>query len=116
MRLWSPSLALNQSYFQWKFVENPHSQFGDIFLATAEDRLVGMRGFMGTLWTDPGGSPLAIPMAGDTVVAEDHEGHGIVMRLSDEGRREFASRGMPLVLNTSASPMVFWHSCRAGWK
>lgn len=115
-RLWSPSLELNQSYFQWKFVDNPHARFGGIFLALSGSRVIGMRGFMGTLWNDPTGATVPIPLAGDTVVATDFEGHGIVRRLSEAARADFAGRGVSFILNTSSSPLVFWHSCRSGWQ
>lgn len=115
-RLWSPSLELNQKYFKWKFVDNPHARFGEIFLAVSGSRVVGMRGFMGTLWNDPSGAIVPIPLAGDTVVASDFEGHGMVKRLSEAARSDFAGRGVSFMLNTSSSPLVFWHSCRSGWK
>jgi GNAT superfamily N-acetyltransferase len=115
-RLWSPSLELNDCYFRWKFIDNPHAQFGGTFLAEARGRIVGMRGFMGTLWTDPGGARVPIALAGDTVVAADYEGRGIVKHLSDTAIAEFARRGVGLVVNTSASPRIFSQSLRSGWK
>jgi hypothetical protein len=114
-RLWSPSLALNRSYFQWKFVDNPNARHGDIFLAASGSRIVGMRGFMATLWTTPEGAPVPIPLAGDTVVAADFEGRGIVNRLSAAARSAFAERGIEFMFNTSASPAVFLHATRSGW-
>lgn len=115
-RLWGQSLELNRDYFRWKYVDNPHAQFGRIFLAVSGSRIVGMRGFMGSLWRDPHGNRVPIPLAGDTVVAEDYEGRGIVNRLSRAARRDFADRGINLILSTSASPVPFLLSLRSGWK
>lgn len=115
-RLWSPSLALNASYFRWKYIDNPHARIGGVSLAVSDNRVVGMRGCMGTVWTDPHGAGVPIPLMGDTVVAADYEGRGIVARLGRASRSEFAGRGVGFFLATSSTPLTYWHSRRAGWE
>ena len=77
--LWSPSTALNQSYFEWKYERNPYVTKPIVCLARHEGRVVGMRGFFGTRWVTgvPGEEFLAL-YADDLVIAPGHRNRGLI--------------------------------------
>ncbi len=45
--LWSPDLALNRAYFEWKYDQNPYIDQPLIYVALCNGEVVGMRGLMG---------------------------------------------------------------------
>jgi hypothetical protein len=53
--LWSPSLALNTAYFEWKYERNPYLVEPLIYLVMYHGKAIGMRGFFGVQWE--GGVP-----------------------------------------------------------
>lgn len=115
-RLRSPSVSLNDPYFRWKYDLNPNAAKGAMFLAMAEGRVVGARGFMASTWKTNLPGCESIPLAGDTTIHPDFEGTGLVQLLTEAGRQYFAERGVAVLFNTSASPAVHFLSLRAGWK
>jgi len=53
--LWSPDLALNRAYFEWKYDHNPYINPPLIYIALYNGQVVGMRGLMGAAWQREGG-------------------------------------------------------------
>ena len=115
-RLGSPSVSLNDPFFRWKYDLNPNAAKGAMFLAMAEGRVVGARGFMASAWKTNLPGCEFIPLAGDTTIHLDFEGTGLVQLLTEAGRQYFAERGVAVLFNTSASPAVHFLSLRTGWK
>ncbi len=115
-RLWSQSPDFNDRYFRWKYEDNPNADKGGVLLAVANGRVVGMRGFMASAWSSALPGCEFIPLAGDTTIDTEFEGSGLVQRLTDAAKHDFADRGMAVMFNASASPAIHYHSLRTGWK
>jgi GNAT superfamily N-acetyltransferase len=115
--LWSPSVALNTAYFEWKYERNPYVDAPLIFLATHRDRVVGVRGFFGTQWE--GGFPTQksiVPYADDLVIAPEHRNRGLIPKIMASAFEDLATRRYEYAFNLSAGPMTFLSSLAAGWR
>lgn len=115
--LWSPSLALNTAYFEWKYERNPYLAAPLIYLALHNGRVVGMRGFFGVQWE--AGYPhqtLRGLYADDTVVAPEHRRRGLVRNIHETAFKDLANQGYQYVFNLSAGPEVFRYSLSSGWR
>ena len=115
--LWGPDPATNAAYFNWKYQQNPYLPDPIISLALHEGRPVGMRGAWGACWKlEAGQDPVIIPCAGDTVVAPDHRGRGLLRGLNRSLLKALEQKGFPYVLNLSASKPVLHGSIKDGWR
>jgi len=55
--LWSPDVALNTAYLEWKYERNPYMKTPFIHLALSAGQVVGMRGMYGAKWANRLPSP-----------------------------------------------------------
>jgi Acetyltransferase (GNAT) domain len=115
--LWSPSLALNGDYFEWKFERNPYMDKPLIYLAMLDGRVVGMRSFFAVKWQ------VGIPArtvtclyADDAVIAPGHRNHGVMPGIMATALTELAKSSYEYVFNLSAGPMMFLSSISTGWR
>jgi Acetyltransferase (GNAT) domain len=91
--LWSPDLATNVAYFEWKYQQNPYVSEPLIYLAVENERVVAMRGFYGSQWAiGESGQTLTLPCAGDTIIAPDHRRHGLLRQMLQFERSDVLSR------------------------
>jgi GNAT superfamily N-acetyltransferase len=115
--LWGPDPATNAAYLDWKYQQNPYLPDPIISLALHEGRAVGMRGAWGACWKlGAGQDPVVIPCAGDTVVAPDHRGRGLLRGLNRSLLKALEQKGFPYVINLSASKPVLYGSIKDGWR
>lgn len=113
-RLWSRQQAHNEDYLAWRYERNPYLE---PVMAVCESggRIVAARGAGGMRWR-VGGSVLAMPCLGDTVVDKAHEGRALVQRMTRWLLEELAGRGIDWVVNQSPGPLVEKISLRTGWR
>lgn len=115
--LWGPDPDTNAAYLDWKYEQNPYLPDPIISLAFHDGRAIGMRGAWGACWKlEAGQEPVIIPCAGDTVVAPDHRGRGLLCGLNRSLLKVLEQKGFPYVLNLSASKPVFYGSIKDGWR
>lgn len=115
--LWSPSTALNTSYFEWKYERNPCIDVPLIYLAMHDGKAVGMRGFFGTEWE--GGVPtqkFSALYADDLVVALEHRNCGLIPKIMTAAFKDLAKLKYQYALNLSAGPMTILSSIATGWR
>jgi hypothetical protein len=115
--LWSPSLALNTAYFDWKYERNPYLSSPLIYLAVHDDNVVGMRGFFGIQWET--GSPnqkIRSLYADDSVVAPEHRRGGVIHKIMEAAFKDLTKQEHQYVFNMSAGPVIFRHSLSMGWR
>jgi len=114
--LWSPSVALNTAYFEWKYERNPYVNVPLIYLAMHDGRAVGMRGFFGMQWE--GGIPSQksiVLYADDFVIAPEHRNRGLMVKIMAAAFEDLAKRGYQYACNLSAGPMTFLTALATGW-
>jgi GNAT superfamily N-acetyltransferase len=115
--LWSPSLALNRNYFEWKFERNPYMDKPLIYLAMLDGRAVGMRSFFDVKWEV--GRPaqtFTCLYADDAVVTPSHRNHGVMPRIMTTALSDLANSSYDYVFNLSAGSMMFLTSISMGWR
>lgn len=115
--LWSPSLALNAAYFEWKYERNPYRKDPLIFVAMHDGNVVGMRGFFGVRWE--GGTPIqrfTSLYADDMVIAPEHRKRGIVTQLMTSAFEYLADQAYDYVFNLSAGDITLLSSLSMGWR
>jgi GNAT superfamily N-acetyltransferase len=115
--LWSPDRAINTSYFEWKYEQNPYLKEPLIFLAMHQGEAVGMRGFFGVRWE------VGVPAqsftglyADDMVIAPAHRNHGLTSRIMYWAFEDLADRGYEYIFNLSAGPTTLLSSVAMGWR
>src|SRR5271165_1495057 len=115
--LWSPDLALNTAYLEWKYERNPYIDSPLIYLAMHKDRIIGMRGFFGTQWEVgiPARKSVAL-YADDLVIAPDHRNHGLVHRIMAAAFEDLAKRKYQYAFNLSAGPLTLLFTLAMGWR
>ncbi len=75
----SPDVALNSAYFAWKHERNPYTAGPIAYLAMAEDKVVGMRAFLGANWRCGANATTHLWLcACDLVVDPAHRGPGLL--------------------------------------
>jgi hypothetical protein len=115
--LWSPSLPLNDAYFEWKFLRNPYQRDPLIYLALVDGKAVGMRSFCGVKWE--AGVPaqnLIAPYADDAVIEPAFRNSGLMPAIMKTALADLALSGHPYVFNLSAGPITFLTSISMGWR
>jgi GNAT superfamily N-acetyltransferase len=113
--LWGSDPIRSAAYFEWKYEKNPLHAEPLIYLARADGRIVGMRGFFGTCWQG-GGETVVGVYADDTVVAPEWRGRGVFQKIMSAALGEVADRGYGLAFNLSAGLETFVASIATGWK
>jgi len=115
--LWSPSTALNQAYFEWKYERNPYVAKPIVYLARHQGRVVGMRGFFGTRWvTGVAGEEFLALYADDLVIAPEHRNRGLIPRINSAAFAAIEPDRYPFAINLSPGPLTFLSSLAAGWR
>ena len=115
--LWSPDVAINAAYLEWKYQDCPYQQPPLIYLVLQGGEVVGMRGIHGARWyAGEDATTEDVGCAGDMVVVPAHQNRGLFRQINDAAMRDLAVRGHSLVFNFSAAPVTFLRSLRAGWR
>jgi len=116
-KLWSPDLALNTAYLEWKYERNPYLHEPLIYLAVHDGRVVGMRGFFGVQW-EAGFPSQKFPglYADDLVIAPGHRNRGLIAKIMATAFEDLASRNYRYVFNLSAGPITLLSSLSMGWR
>jgi GNAT superfamily N-acetyltransferase len=115
--LWSPNLALNTAYFEWKYERNPYLKEPLIYLAISSGSVIGMRGFFGVRWES--GIPaqrFTSLYADDALIAPEHRRHGLMTKIMSLAFEDLAARGYDYVFNLSAVPANLRLSLSMGWR
>lgn len=115
--LWSSDLALNASYFDWKYERNPYIKQPLIYLAMWNGRVVGMRGFFGIRWEC--GVPaqrFTSLYADDMVVAPEHRARGLMSKIMTPAFADLADQGYGHVFSLSAGSVTLNSSLQMGWR
>lgn len=92
-------LERTHELFSWKHFDNP---FGEsiAMVATAGDRIVGLRTFMRWRLRTPGGDMLDCVRAVDTATHPEFHRRGIFRRLTEEAVEVATAQGVHLIFNT----------------
>lgn len=115
--LWGPDPAINAAYLDWKYQQNPYLPGPIITLALHDGHAVGMRGAWGAYWKlEAGHDPVIIPCSGDTVIAPDHRGRGLLRGLNRSLLKVLEQKGFPYILSLSASKPVYYGLIKDGWR
>jgi GNAT superfamily N-acetyltransferase len=115
--LWSPSEALNTSYFEWKYEKNPYLDTPLIYLAIHNGRVVGMRGFFGVQWE--AGVPVerfSSLYADDMVILPEHRNEGLMPKIMSAAFDDLERLSYDYIFNLSAGPITFLSSLSTGWR
>jgi len=113
--LWSSDEDTNARYLDWKYHQNPYVQPPLVYLALAGERVVGMRGFMGSLWWI-GNDRLPVPVAADLAIEPPHRDRGVFSLLMNTALRDLAGLGHRYVINLSAQRTTLVASLATGWR
>jgi len=115
--LWSPDLAANAAYLEWKYEQSPFHREPFLYVALAGREVVGMRGFYGGPWR--GGQPiraLSAICAGDLVVQPAHRNRGLPTRIMDFAQRDLSHAGYDYMISLSANRVTRFGSIMMGWR
>jgi GNAT superfamily N-acetyltransferase len=115
--LWGPDLALNNSYFEWKYEKNPYLKEPLIYLAMHKGKAIGMRGFSGVQWQ------CGVPVqrfnglyADDMVIAPEHRRRGLMSKIMTSAFEELTVTEYEYVFNLSAGDVTLLSSLDMGWR
>jgi GNAT superfamily N-acetyltransferase len=115
--LWSPSLALNTAYFEWKYERNPYLDEPLVYLALFDGKVVGMRGFFGVQWEAGFPSQKFRGLyADDLVIAPGHRDRGLISKIMTAAFKDLARGGHQYVFNLSGRQVTFLASLSMGWR
>ncbi len=92
--LWAQN---TERYFQWKYTDNPYSNFAGMVALDVDD-VVGFRGYMATPW-EKDGEQFIIPVACDTIVHKDYRLQGLSVAMGMAA--EEALSDCPAIINFS---------------
>jgi GNAT superfamily N-acetyltransferase len=115
--LWSPSLALNTAYFEWKYERNPYLVEPLIYLVMYHGKAIGMRGFFGVQWE--GGVPaqrFTSLYADDMVITPEHRRRGLSSKLMTSAFEGLDEQGYEYVFSLSAGEATLHSSLSMGWR
>ncbi len=99
--------------FSWKHLRNPFGR-SIVLVATAGDRIVGVRAFMRWELLTPGGERLRCVRAVDTATHPEFHRRGIFSRLTNEAVDRAAADGVDLIFNTP-NPQSGAGYLKMGW-
>ncbi|MGH7807190.1 MAG: hypothetical protein ACRENT_03785 [Thermodesulfobacteriota bacterium] len=115
--LWSPDLAANTAYLEWKYEQNPYLDTPLIYLALYAGKVVGMRGMYGAKWEI--GHPsqkLSVVCAGDSVTAPEHRKCGLYKRITKVALNDLDNIGYRYIFSLSTGPITLPSSLSMGWR
>ncbi len=101
--LWGGDAETNRAYFQWKYLDNPHTEKPLGIVATLHKRVVGFRGYFAVRYTVPSlPYPILVLVPGDTCVHPEHRRCGLSVQMGRLAMETFAEIS-PLFLNMTAT-------------
>ena len=101
--LWGDEPVINQSYFQWKYEENPNADTPLGVVALYQGNVVGFRGFFATKWhLPPKNLNMVILSPGDTCVHPEHRSKRLSIAMGNQAMTQYASE-YRVFLNLSAT-------------
>lgn len=116
-QFWSPDVALNTAYLEWKYDRNPYLDGPVIYVALCDGEVVGMRGMYGAKWEIGRGAQTFLgPCAGDLVIAPEHRNRGLFTMLTMAALNDLTKRGYTYVFNLSAGLATQFGSLTIGWR
>jgi hypothetical protein len=95
---WVPS-ALFERFFAWKHQENPFG-VSPAWVATAGERLVGLRTYLRWEFAHPDGRVRRAVRAVDTATHPDFQGRGIFSRMTLQSIEQLRADGVDFIFNT----------------
>jgi GNAT superfamily N-acetyltransferase len=115
--LWSHDVELNAAYLDWKHHQNPYIREPLIYLAFADEQLVGMRGIFGTRWEvgEPSES-FTLPYADDLVIDPAFRRRGVHQQIMRFALDDLDRRGYRYLINLSAGPVTQRTSVLMRWR
>lgn len=115
--LWSPDLAVNAAYLEWKYRHNPYIDTPLIYLASCAGQVVGIIGMYGAQWQIGHPSQTFLGLcAGDLVIAPDQRNRGLFTRLMRTALDDLANMGYTYVFSLSANPVSRLGCLMMGWR
>lgn len=115
--LWSPDMALNSQYLEWKYYRNPYLKSPLIYLVLSGERVVGMYGIYGSKWqAGEEGDSFIVPCSGDSVIAPEHRRLGLITELSKRAVSDLSESNFNYLFKLSASPVTYVNSLKMGWR
>lgn len=115
--LWSPDVALNAAYLDWKYLRNPYIPRPLIYLAFCGDELAGMRGAVGTRWEiGDRREHVTLPYPDDLVIAPAHRARWLHQRIMAFALKDLSARGYEHVVNLSAGRTTAAGSMKMRWR
>lgn len=115
--LWGGDAALRAAYIDWKYVRNPYLREPHIYLAMDDQRVIGIRSFVGAKWQF--GSPrqtLVLPLEADTIIAPEHRNQGLVSLMMETAMKDMAEKGYTYVLSLGTIPRLLMSDLKRGWR
>lgn len=105
----------SQTWFEWKYVEDPYSDHVPIVIATHNGTVVGAKSCMSfhfsVPWTD---KPVLALQPGDTMVHPDHRRRGLYSQMTEYLKAHYADRDPGLFFNFP-NPATLAGSRKHGW-
>ncbi len=115
--LWSTDPALNLSYFEWKYEQNPYVDEPLFYLALRGGRVVAMRGAYGAVWeAGPDRATVSVPCFADLLIEPEHRNRGLVTRIMEEALSHFEELGLEYAFSPSANWVTALASKAMGWR
>jgi GNAT superfamily N-acetyltransferase len=115
--LWSSDLTTNSAYLAWKYEQNPYLNKPLIYLALENNHVVAMRGFHGAQWKiGESGQIITLPCAGDTIIAPEHRGRGLLRQMVQYESTDSALTAFPYALSFSTTPLVYFCLLSEAWQ
>lgn len=103
--LWGDCAKTNQSYFDWKYLNNPCAEQPLGIVALDKGKVVGFRGYFATKWfVGSRKSMLTILCPGDTCVHPEHRQKGLSVAMGDLAGAEYSSK-YKLFFNMSSTKL-----------
>jgi len=113
--LWGSDRELRGQYLRWKYLENPYLEAPLMRLVLMDETVVAMRGMYGARWHVGSERQVTIPVAGDTVIHEDHQSRGLFRLINAALVEGLRRSGFDYAFNLSAGIATSLRSRRAGW-
>jgi hypothetical protein len=108
---------LASAFLRWKYLDNPYYHEPSIYLALAQDRVVGMRGVCGGNWEASGQDPTLLLVGVDTGLDPDFRDGSLYRDLNEFAFADLASRGHHAIISLSPTAEAYLAAVMTmGWK
>lgn len=115
--IWTPDPAVNKSYLQWKYLDNPYAVSPKIYLALREGKVVAVRCLNESKWQlGNNGDGFTALCPGDTVIHPDHRNNAVYLELTKFLMNDLYELGYRYLFSFSAGPTTLLYSLAIGWK